>query len=144
MQDSETSGDLTAGSMVNSRAVSAASVGTTDSNDNVVTSSAPPPVPAVQLQSQFRCQGWNLAGANLLAASVWVAQSLYLHVRPQLGTGEAVWALAAAALVGALAPGLPPMVGTATGFLAGGFYLLWRVSRWRPASQIIQEALDRK
>ena len=37
-----------------------------------------------KLQSEFRRCGWNVAGANLLAVSCWVAKSQFLYARPRL------------------------------------------------------------
>jgi hypothetical protein len=33
------------------------------------------------LQKKFRSQGWNVAGANMLALSCWQAKSVYLYFR---------------------------------------------------------------
>ena len=38
----------------------------------------------VSSQQEFRSKGWNLAGANLLALSVGLANRHYLYVRPRL------------------------------------------------------------
>ena len=37
-----------------------------------------------KLQGEFRRNGWNLAGANLLAVSCWIAKSQFLYARPRL------------------------------------------------------------
>ena len=36
---------------------------------------------ATALQRRFRSQGWNVAGANLLAVSCWQAKSVYMYFR---------------------------------------------------------------
>ena len=36
------------------------------------------------LQSEFRRRGWNVAGANLLAVSCWIAKTQFLYARPRL------------------------------------------------------------
>ena len=36
---------------------------------------------ASDLQRKFRSQGWNVAGANLLAVSCWQAKSVYMYFR---------------------------------------------------------------
>ena len=36
---------------------------------------------ATALQKRFRSQGWNVAGANLLAVSCWQAKSVYMYFR---------------------------------------------------------------
>ena len=36
---------------------------------------------ATALQRTFRSQGWNVAGANLLALSCWQAKSVYMYFR---------------------------------------------------------------
>ena len=37
-----------------------------------------------KLQGEFRRRGWNLAGANILAVSCWIAKSQFLYARPRL------------------------------------------------------------
>ena len=96
---------------------------------------------APELQRQFRRCGWNLAGANLLAASCYVAQNVYLYVRPRLEYTDSLYVLVLT-LMGALAPGFP-LAGAAVGLASGGFYLLWKVSHWKPADDIIRRRMDR-
>ena len=36
---------------------------------------------AAALQRRFRSQGWNVAGANLLAVSCWQAKTVYMYFR---------------------------------------------------------------
>ena len=96
---------------------------------------------AAELQRLFRSRGWNLAGANLLAASCYVAQNVYLYVRPRLEYTDSLYVLVLT-LVGALTPGFP-FVGAAVGLASGGFYLLWKASHWKPAEQIIRQRMDR-
>ena len=36
------------------------------------------------LQGEFRRCGWNVAGANVLAVSCWIAKSQFLYARPRL------------------------------------------------------------
>ena len=36
---------------------------------------------AAALQRSFRSQGWNVAGANLLALSCWQAKTVYMYFR---------------------------------------------------------------
>jgi len=40
--------------------------------------------------------------------------------------------------------GIPFWAGAIIGLAAGGFYLLWKASYWRPAEEIIQRDLSRK
>ena len=44
-------------------------------------------------QEEFRRQGWNLAGANLLALAVGLANRHYLYVRPRLTPRDFGYAL---------------------------------------------------
>ena len=37
-----------------------------------------------KLQGEFRRGGWNVAGANILAISCWIAKSQFLYARPRL------------------------------------------------------------
>ena len=37
-----------------------------------------------KLQGEFRSRGWNVAGANILAVSCWIAKSQFLYARPRL------------------------------------------------------------
>ena len=37
-----------------------------------------------KLQADFRRRGWNVAGANILAVSCWIAKSQFLYARPRL------------------------------------------------------------
>ena len=37
-----------------------------------------------KLQGEFRRRGWNVAGANILAVSCWIAKSQFLYARPRL------------------------------------------------------------
>ena len=37
-----------------------------------------------KLQAEFRRRGWNVAGANILAVSCWIAKSQFLYARPRL------------------------------------------------------------
>ncbi len=43
---------------------------------------------------EFKRQGWNLAGANLLALAVGLASRHYLYVRPRLNQRDFLYALA--------------------------------------------------
>ncbi len=95
----------------------------------------------------FRRQGWNLAGANLLAASCHVAQAVFLYVRPRLAARDVSFAVVLALAAGLVFLPLAqafPLVSLAAGVLAGGFYLLWKAGSWRPAHEIIRASLDRK
>ena len=50
----------------------------------------------INSQSEFRQKGWNLAGANLLALAVGLANRHYLYVRPRLTLRDFGYALAPA------------------------------------------------
>ena len=108
-----------------------------------------------ELQRRFRAQGWNLAGANLLAASCWFANSAYLYVRPKLGTADFLRALAVLAVGVSVVMGsastlavqkvfFTGLISVLSGILLGGFYLLYRASSWKPVNEIIKEELDRE
>lgn len=99
------------------------------------------PLSSAELQRHFRRKGWNLAGANLLAASCYVAQNVYLYVRPRLVYTDSLFVLVFT-LAGALTPGFP-WVGAVVGLATGGFYLLWKASLWKPADEIIKQKLNR-
>ena len=47
----------------------------------------------VNSQEEFRRQGWNLAGGNLLALGVGLANRHYLYVRPRLTPRDFGYAL---------------------------------------------------
>lgn len=47
----------------------------------------------INSQQEFRNQGWNLAGANLLALAVGLANRHYLYVRPRLTPHDFGYAL---------------------------------------------------
>ncbi len=85
------------------------------------------------LQASFRRQGWNLAGANLLAAACLVAQRLFLYVRPRLVALDAACVLivtfvgASLFVVGGSTEAFLPLVGAGAGMAGGGLYLLWKV-----------------
>ncbi len=94
-------------------------------------------------QAAFKRQGWNLTGANLLAVSCLVAQSVFLYVRPRLTVLDAAPAVILT-LVGILIPVGPlNLAGAVVGLILGAGYLLWKASGWRPAEEIISKALDR-
>ncbi len=95
---------------------------------------------ALSLQKSFRSQGWNVAGANLLAVSCWQARSVYLYFRPMPEASDVALA-AGLALVGALTTVL---MGALVGLAAGAAYLLWKASLWRPAEEIIRSGMDRR
>ena len=40
----------------------------------------------LELQREFRGSGWNVAGANLLAVTCWIARQNFLYARPRLTT----------------------------------------------------------
>ena len=56
-----------------------------------------------KLQSEFRSCGWNIAGANLLAISCWIAKSHFLYARPRLTGLDFVIASIITAACGVLA-----------------------------------------
>ena len=56
-----------------------------------------------KLQSEFRSCGWNIAGANLLAVSCWIAKSHFLYARPRLTGLDFVIASIITAACGVLA-----------------------------------------
>lgn len=97
------------------------------------------------LQRLFRGQGWNTAGANLLATSCWLAQSVFLYFRPRIdGQIDGLWVLGLTILgMGLLTPLDMGLVGAGLGFVLGGSHLLWKVSLWKPAEEIIRRDLDR-
>ena len=47
----------------------------------------------INSQTEFRAKGWNLAGANLLALAVGLANRHYLYVRPRLTPRDFGYAL---------------------------------------------------
>ena len=47
----------------------------------------------INSQTEFRAKGWNLAGANLLALAVGLANRHYLYVRPRLTLRDFGYAL---------------------------------------------------
>ena len=105
------------------------------------------PISATEdLQKIFRGQGWNTAGANLLATSCWFAQSVFLYFRPRIdGRIEGLLVLGLTALgLGLLMPLGQPLIGAGLGLGVGGSYLLWKVSLWKPAEEIIRQDLDRR
>ena len=107
-----------------------------------------PPDPSAtteDLQKLFRGQGWNTAGANLLATSCWFAQSVFLYFRPRIdGQSDGLWVLGLTALgFGVLLPLGHSLIGACVGFGVGGSYLLWKASLWKPAEEIIRRDLDR-
>merc|ERR1711997_599393 len=56
-----------------------------------------------KLQGEFRRNGWNIAGANLLAVSCWIAKSHFLYARPRLTGLDFVIASIITAACGVLA-----------------------------------------
>jgi len=62
------------------------------------------PLQAEELQSKFRKQGWNLAGANVLAAACCVAQNVFLYVRPRLKPADSIYVVVLTA-AGTVIPG---------------------------------------
>ena len=57
-----------------------------------------------ELQREFKAAGWNLAGANLLAVSCWLAQRVFLYFRPRLDWAKDGLYVAGFTLAGVLTP----------------------------------------
>ena len=71
----------------------------------------------INSQTEFRQKGWNLAGANLLALAVGLANRHYLYVRPRLTLRDFGYALAPA-IPGILIASLITYCAYGTGVLA--------------------------
>lgn len=83
-----------------------------------------------------------MTGANLLAASCWMAHTLLLYLRPKLETTD--WLLGLLPMLLCALTSANLLIGVGIGIISAGSYLLWKSSLWRPAKEIIQRDLDRK
>jgi len=136
-----------------------------------------------KLQGEFRSRGWNVAGANILAVSCWIAKSQFLYARPRLTGLDFIIAAMITTACGILASlfswflleldtedtilqatslgqentnievpidretssttyYILPLVGVLA-VVAGGAYLLCKVSQWQPIENIIQRQMGR-
>jgi len=103
----------------------------------------------ISSQDEFKKQGWNLAGSNLLALAVGLANRHYLYVRPLLVPKDfgcafvtGVIGTLLASLIAYLAFGttvLPQMaaLGCVLGLMVGGGSILWKVSQWQPVEKLL-------
>jgi len=132
-----------------------------------------------KLQGEFRRRGWNVAGANILAVSCWIAKSQFLYARPRLTGLDFIIAGIITTACGILAClfswflleidmtdqtlrssslgdiedpiesemssttyYILPLIGVLA-VVAGGAYLLCKVSQWQPIENIIQKQMGR-
>lgn len=108
-------------------------------------------------QVEFKRQGWNLAGSNLLALAVGLASRHFLYVRPRL-TQRDFGIVAAATVIGGLVASLVAYlaygtavilqmaaIGCLLGLLVGGGSILWKISHWQPVEKLLigSRSMDR-
>jgi len=103
----------------------------------------------VNSQEEFRSQGWNLAGGNLLALGVGLANRHYLYVRPRLtprdfgyAMGPMVIGTILASLIAYLSSGTTVLaemavLGCVLGLLVGGGSIVWKLSQWQPVERLL-------
>lgn len=90
----------------------------------------------------FRSQNWNQVGATLLAVTSWFSEEHYIYVRPKLVQKDFVILFVTGAF-GSLLPAFHGY-GALVGLCLAGFYILWRISRWKPFHEVLQQDLNRK
>ena len=88
---------------------------------------------ATEYCQEFRdAQGWNKAGAAILGATCWFSDAHFLYVRPRLKRTD----LALMAALTAVGMVFDFLMGAAVGVCIGGTWILWKLSAWKPVSQV--------